>query len=101
MPYKNRDRKRQWEREHREQRNAKRRIQRSVPWSGQPTAPGSTSQIAAALRNVRKPLPDPGSGQKLKTGWKEILGLAVGIGVVLVATFAGTAGFDNGSSEDK
>jgi len=46
-------------------------------------------------------LPDPGSGQKLKTGWKEILGLAVGIGVVLVATFAGTAGFDNGSSEDK
>jgi len=48
------------------------------------------------LRNVRKPIPDPGSDQKPKTGWKEILGLAVGIAIVLLGAFAGISYADNG-----
>jgi len=95
MPYKNPERKRQWEREHREQRNANRRLRQLVRRAGQASAPNSARQIAA-LRNVRKPMPDPGSDQKPKTGWKEILGLAVGIGIVLLVAFAGITHPDTG-----
>jgi len=41
-------------------------------------------------------MPDPGSDQKPKTGWKEILGLAVGIGIVLLGAFAGITHPDTG-----
>jgi len=73
MPYKNPELKRQWEREHRDQRNARRRIQRLGARSGYAMAP--------------KPAPHPVSGQKPGGTWKTILGWAIGIGVVLLATF--------------
>jgi hypothetical protein len=43
MTYKDPERKRQWEQEHREQRNARRRTQRLAAGSGQPAVPKSTS----------------------------------------------------------
>lgn len=49
MPYKDPERKRQWKQEHREQRNARRRIQRLDVGSGQPCGPKATPDIAAAL----------------------------------------------------
>jgi hypothetical protein len=78
MPYKNPERKRQWEREHREERNAKHR----KPRVAEPVVPSrgcsskSTADIVAALRTGRKP------------EWKAILACAVGIGVVLLAALA-------------
>lgn len=75
MPYKNPEHKRQWEREHREQRNAMRRAQRLAARSGHPSTP--------------KLAPDPMSDQESQSGWKLILGFAVGLGVVLLAAIAG------------
>jgi len=79
MPYKDPERKRQWEREHRE-RNARRRTQRVAPGSGQATARRAATVIAAALRRHRRPATDPGSDQKPKGVGKGILGLVVGVG---------------------
>jgi hypothetical protein len=39
MPYKDSERKRQWEREHREQRNARRRMQTQAARSAGPSVP--------------------------------------------------------------
>jgi len=50
MPYRNPERKREWEQQHREQRNVRRRAQRLAARSGHLMAP--------------KPAPDPVSGQK-------------------------------------
>lgn len=75
MPYKNPERKRQWEREHRQQRNVRRRMQGLNALSGHQSIP--------------EPAPDPVSDQKPQDTWKTILGLVVGIGVVLLAAFAG------------
>jgi hypothetical protein len=75
MPYKDPERKRQWERKHREQRNAKRRLQNTTVRSGQ--------------QSIAKPSPDPVSGQKTQVTWKTILGWAIGIGVVLLAAIGG------------
>jgi ferric-dicitrate binding protein FerR (iron transport regulator) len=75
MPYKDAARKRQWEKEHREKRNAIRRIQRLTARSGQP--------------NIPRPAPDPASKEQPTNGWKVLLGLAVGIGVVLLGAMAG------------
>jgi ferric-dicitrate binding protein FerR (iron transport regulator) len=88
MPYKDPERKRQWEREHREQRNARRRTQRLDAGSGQRTAAKPANAIAAALGSYQKPVLDPASDQKPQGTWKAILGLAVGIGVVLLAALA-------------
>lgn len=94
MPYKDPERKRQWEREHREQRNARRRMQTQAAGSGGPSAPKPAhdptcvAQQAILLARLRKRAPDPASGQKPKSTWKAILGWAVGIGVVLLAVFA-------------
>jgi ferric-dicitrate binding protein FerR (iron transport regulator) len=74
MPYKYRERKRQWEREHRDERNARRRMQRLDARSGHQIIP--------------KPEPGPVSGEKSQGTWKTILGLVVGIGVVLLTVFA-------------
>jgi len=71
MPYKNPEDKQKWEREHREQRNARRRI-----------------QGARSARIVAKPAHDPISDQEPST-WKSILGWAVGIGVVLLVAIGG------------
>ena len=95
MPYKNPERKRQWEREHREQRNAVRKTQRHNGRSGQHRATKPVIDIAAALRSHRKPPSTPVSN-KPRSSWKTILGWALGIGVVLLATFAGTTHPDTG-----
>ena len=95
MPYKNPERKRQWEQEHRGQRNARRRMQRLNARSGQPSASRATFDIAAALRGARKPAANPVSGQKPQPAWKALLGLAVGIGVVLLTMFAGASPTDS------
>lgn len=76
MPYKDPERKRQWEREHREQRNAARR---NKPL---PTASGQSA--------VPKPRPSPISTQQSDDGWKVLASIAVGIGVILLGLFAGT-----------
>ncbi len=71
MPYKDPERKRQWEREHREQRNARRR-----------------ARLPNQTLVTPKPAPDPLSNQPT-SGWKALLGLAVGVGIALVAALAG------------
>lgn len=68
MPYKDPQRKRQWEREHREQRNARRR----------------TIRLAARTVNP-KAVPDPAPNQQPTGGWKVLVGLALGLGIALVA----------------
>ena len=72
MPYKDPERKRQWEREHRVQRNVRRRMQPSDAR----TKPG-----------LSNPAPDPGSNQQAQSAWKIMAGfaLAVGIGLLGVA----------------
>ena len=70
MPYKNPEDKRQWEREHREERNARRRM-----------------QGAHSAQIVRKPAPDRISDRE--STWKPILGWAIGIGVVLLLAIGG------------
>ena len=73
MPYKDPERKRQWEREHREQRNARRRALRF------------TSQTIV----TPKPAPDPLASQEPAGGWKVLVGLAVGVGVLLLVVLSG------------
>ena len=97
MPYKNPERKHQWEREHREQRNAVRKTQRHNRRSGQHSAPKPVIDIVAALRSHRKPPPNPVSNEP-KSSWKTILGWALGIGVVVIAIFAGAGGIDTGTN---
>ena len=91
MPYKDPERKRQWEREHREQRNARRR----------------------ALKLVVQPAVSPKAGlgprpnDQPASGWKVLASLVVGVGIALVLALAG-AGFPgvpgpdpNGSARPK
>jgi Flp pilus assembly protein TadB len=102
MPYKDTERKRQWEQEHREQRNARRRMQRLAARSGQPNVPRpapnpvskarpqTAGKSLAELVRLRKKClalrtPDPRSAQKPGSGWEVIIAVAVGIGVVLLA----------------
>ena len=73
MPYKDPERKRQWEREHREQRNARRR----------------TLKLAAQPIVTPKAGPDPRPNEEPTSGWKVLAGLAVGLGILILATFAG------------
>ena len=75
MPYKDPERKRQWERKHREQRNSARRKQPGPPGSGQYAPP--------------KPTPDPVSTQHSGDGWKLFASIVVGIGVVLLGVLSG------------
>ncbi len=77
MPYKDPERKRQWEREYREQRNVQRRQRRLEP------------QRSAV---VHQQMPEPASPAKDSGGgWKLFLGLAVGIGVILLGAMAGVS----------
>jgi ferric-dicitrate binding protein FerR (iron transport regulator) len=72
MPYKNPEHKQPWEREHREQRNAQRKMRR------------------LEAKNVlisRHPAPDPNSKESMKTVW--IAGLAVALALVLLAVLSG------------
>jgi hypothetical protein len=77
MPYKDPERKRQWELEHRVQRNARRRRQHLAVSIGRPSVP--------------KPAPDPVRAQKPQSNWNTILGGAVGIGFVLLSALPGLA----------
>ena len=76
MPYKNPEDKRRWEREHRQERNARR-----IKQERQELATG-------AERIPRKPTPDPIATKKTKGGWKVLLGGAV----ALVVMFLGLPG---------
>jgi hypothetical protein len=96
MPYKNPEHKRQWEREHRGQRNARRRTQQSDLGSRQHTSP-KTFDLRTALRRARKPADDPVSNEP-RSSWKSTLCWVVGIGVVLLAAFTGARGFDTGAT---
>ena len=82
MSYKDPERKRQWEREHREQRNAARRKQPLPPGSGQYATP--------------KPTRDPISTQQSGDGWKVLASIALGIGVVLLGLALGVPLPDQG-----
>lgn len=75
MPYKDPERKRQWEQEHREQRNAQHRKHEDLS--------------VRVARIVQKAKPVPKTTDKPQGGWKVLVGLAVGLGVVLFATMAG------------
>jgi len=83
MPYKDPERKRQWERDHREQRNARRRIQAARV--GHPSLP--------------KPVPDPVSAQKPTNAWKvlqTIGGFALVVGIALLAAWDGIGAAGSG-----
>jgi hypothetical protein len=57
--------------------------------TGQASVSRTALDLAAAVgRRVRKPVTDSVSDQKPQPAWKSFLGLAVGIGVVLVAAIA-------------
>jgi len=73
MPYKNPETKQQWEREHRERRNAQRR-QRRLEMRSELT--------------ILKRTPDPIADQQSTGGWELLLGFAIGLGIVLLAAFA-------------
>ena len=81
MPYKDPERKRQWEREHRKERNARRR----------------NHGLAVPNR-----LPDPILAQEPSTGWKvaaAIGGLALAVGMALLTAWGGVSG--SGSDSPK
>jgi len=93
MPYKDPERKRQWEKEHREQRNERRRRPSSVGFP-------DPSRVEAPLPDPtlsQERTPDPAPNQKSQDIWIALLGLAVAIGVVLLAVFAGVSRFDTGT----
>jgi len=121
MPYKDPDRKRQWEREHREQRNARRRIQhqdgRAARPAGQkPASDRISAQVLQEKRRItaeiarrrvqglvgrspgpvfRRPVPDPNSDPEPKSTWtvvKEIGGLALVVGIALLAIWGELGG---------
>jgi hypothetical protein len=74
MPYKNPEDKKQWEREHREIRNARRRQSRV----GRPTN-----------HFVQQTAPDPVPRQDSQNGWKILVAIAVGVGFALISAFVG------------
>jgi ferric-dicitrate binding protein FerR (iron transport regulator) len=76
MPYKNPEHKRQWEREHREHRNAQRRNRRS-----------GVSRSLADLKRAR----ELGSTRpkETKRGWKSLIALAIGLGAIVLGAMSG------------
>ena len=74
MPYKDPERKRLWERKHREQRNARRRALRLL------------SQMHLVSPNSA---PDPLPNQQPASGWAVVAGLVVGIGIILIGVLSG------------
>jgi hypothetical protein len=72
MPYKDTENKRQWEREHREQRNARRR-QRRFEMQSAPVIP--------------KRAPDPIPAKETVSGWGMLIGIGVlvlGVGLAII-----------------
>jgi hypothetical protein len=76
LPIEDPERKRQWEREHRKQRNARRRALRFA----EATAP-------------QNPVPDPTPTHQAMSGWKDILGLAVEVGIIILGALSGGSWF--------
>ena len=74
MPYKDPERKRQWEREHRQQRNTQRR-QRPLEPETAPVMP--------------KPVHDPVSVQHSGNGWTIVAAMAIGVGIALFGALTG------------
>ena len=74
MPYKNPEDKRRWERDHRQKRNEQRKRRVASPPTG-PTTRGNSSDAT---------LDNQGTG-----GWKTILGLAIGFGLLLFGAEVG------------
>lgn len=75
MPYKDPERKRQWEREHRDERNARRRIPR----------------VAVSLSGARyeTPMPDPITDEKVQSGANLIPVLVIGFTFLVILLVAG------------
>ncbi len=127
MPYKNPERKRQWERDHREERNERRRRPRtgarivthshtSVP-SRTPdyaailknrvgtamhdpkgAGPRSTSEIVARLRTRAPKPPDPAPQDQADYSWLVLLALASAFALMFLAIVSGTALPDPGTA---
>lgn len=100
MPYKDPERKRQWEQEHRQQRNARRQIQRAGEMRDpvsktKPRPAGRSSEETVRLRNkcVALRTPDPMQNRKQKSGWEAVIAVAVGFGALLLG-FWGLGGRD-------
>ena len=74
MPYKNPEHKRQWEREHRKQRNEQRKMRRLQSKNGVIT---------------RNPAPDTVSCKQGKSGWTGIIAFGAAVAVVAIAMFSG------------
>jgi hypothetical protein len=75
VPYKDPERKRQWEREHRQERNGQRKKRRLD---------------AQGRLSVLRQVPDPISVKETQSGWKLIVGLALAFGAMLLGAFMGT-----------
>jgi len=73
MPYKNPEDKRRWEQEHREERNARRRLR----------YPDTQSMPAPTAS------PDPAPATEKSSGWKILASIAVGVGIALLGVMAG------------
>lgn len=80
MPYKDPERKRQWERDHREERNARRR--------------GSVSNYPPDPCGVQVPLPDRIADDSSDDA-KMIVGVVTGVVVVLFLAFVGLVSFSS------
>lgn len=91
MPYKDPERKRQWEQEHRQQRNARRRIQRAgeMPDPVSSTKPLTARRSLEDVVRLRKKFAalrttDPTPTQKQGSGWEGVIAVALGIGAMLL-----------------
>jgi hypothetical protein len=113
MPYKDSERKKQWEREHREQRNARRRRQ-SVPARpilSKSTFDADSAQTVQTARNrlvemigrngrnqsplgpgnSLKPAHHPNAHDECRSIWKSIAASIFALGIVVIAAFSGMA----------
>ncbi len=89
MPYKDPERQRQWEREHREQRNAARRTQRRAARSGHASVSNKgPDAVRVLVARLKKRASDPIPAKKATSGWEILVGSAVVVGVMLFAAFA-------------
>ena len=83
MPYKDPERKRQWEQEHREQRNARRRAQRLAIRLQKPSVP----KTALTRIYIKKP-------QSIWTVVAKIAGIVLAVGIGLLAGGDGVSAAD-------
>lgn len=82
MPYKNPEDKRKWEREHRQERNARRR-----------------QKHLGMQAPVTSPMPDLVPASENPSGWNTIASVLVGIGLAVLVIVAGAASARYGSGQ--